>query len=46
MESFRPRAPLWLDGSNFEAEWASFQRNLIGILLAIGADKIPDAPSW
>ena len=43
MESFRPPAPLRLDSSNLEDEWTSFEKKFNWFLLAIGADRKPDA---
>ena len=43
MDSFRPPAPLRLDSANLEAEWTSFEKKFKWFLVAIGADKKPDA---
>ena len=43
MESFRPPAPLRLDSSNLEAEWLSYEKKFKWFLVAIGADRKPDA---
>jgi len=43
MESFRPPPPLQLNGSNLESEWQSFEKKFRWFLIAIGADKKPDA---
>ena len=43
MESFRLPAPLRLDSSNLEDEWTSFEKKFNWFLLAIGADRKPDA---
>jgi len=43
MESFRPPVPLRLDSSNLEAEWLSYEKKFKWFLVAIGADRKPDA---
>ena len=43
MEAFRPPAPLRLDSPNLEDEWTSFAKKFNWFLLAIGADRKPDA---
>lgn len=43
MDSFRPPAPLRLDGPNLEGEWKSFEKKFQWFLVAIGADQKPDA---
>jgi len=43
MESFRPPPTLQLNSSNLESEWQSFEKKFRWFLIAIGADKKPDA---